>query len=59
MFAADVFATFTLSFDVRSHHERLVVVRSWLVPDVAGAFVGPVRFDVGPNQSPDRVLAFQ
>ena len=29
-----------------------------VVPNVVGTSVGPVGFDVGPIQSPNRVLAF-
>ena len=37
---------------------QIVDVGSLVVPHVIGTFVGPVGFDVGPIQNPDRLLAF-
>ena len=37
---------------------RFVVFGGIVVPDVVGTSVGPVGFDVGLIESPNRVLAF-
>ena len=37
---------------------QLVHIGSCVVPNVVGISVGPVGFDVGPIQSPNRILAF-
>ena len=48
MFATDVFAPFSLSFDIRHHYVRFPDVRIWVVPNVLGTFVGSAGFDIGP-----------
>ena len=57
MFPADVLATFTYSFNMGHHYEDLVDVRIWVVPGTFVGSVGFIVFDVGPIQSPYRVLA--
>ena len=58
MFAANVFTAFTFTLDVRHLYMRFVDVGGSVVLGVVGTSVGPVGFDVGPIQSPNRVLAF-
>ena len=59
-FSADVLAAFTWSFNIGIHYGGLIAVEIWVVPGVAGTFVGSdgfIVYNVGPIQSPYRVLA--
>ena len=55
-FSANVLAAFTHSFNIGHHYVGLVITGICIVPGVAGS-VGFLLFDIGPTQSPYRVLA--
>ena len=60
MFPSDVLAAFTHSFNIGYQNVGLVAAEICVVPVVAGILVGSVGFllfNIGPVQSPYRILA--